>query len=103
MGLALALDERTPLVEECEGCLRADEEDILGYQYPRYCGTYLFPDCKWRTGDCPGRVIAIVKDKREKKRRIGRVRNIVTYNMSKYRRDIALGKRGKRGKKGGRK
>ena len=93
MGLALSLDERTPLVEQCKGCLRADGE---------FCGTFLFPDAKWRSSMCSGRVIEIVKDKREKKRRIGRIRNITTYNMSKYRRDIALGKRGKRGKKGGR-
>jgi len=92
MGLALSLDERTPLVKQCEGCLRADGE---------FCKTYLFPDAKWRSSVCPGRIVAIVKDNRER-RRVGRVRNIVTYNMSKYRRDIVLGKRGKRGKKGGR-
>jgi len=92
MGLALSLDERTPLVPECDLCLRADG---------RLCGSYLFPEKKWATSPCSGRIITIVKDKREKKRRIGRIRNIVTYNMSKYRRDIALGKRGKRGKKKG--
>ncbi len=36
-----------PISEKCEGCDR-----IVALDDSKYCGTYAFPDAKWKTGIC---------------------------------------------------
>lgn len=90
MGLVLSLDERTPLVDGCKGCLRAGADG--------FCTTYLFPETKFRNGlTCPGYIQAISRSNGNGKRK-GRAVKATTFAVSKYRRDVLTGKRPKKGK-----
>ena len=37
------VEERTPIINKCEGCGRVDGN---------FCKAYLYPDKKWRLGNC---------------------------------------------------
>lgn len=57
----ILLAQRTPVIEACKGCNRIDGE---------LCSTYLFPDKRWRLGDCglATHVVEIAGEQKEKVR-----------------------------------
>jgi len=62
------LEMRTPVIEKCDGCDKI--EDVKG---KRLCKTYIFPDKKWKLGNCPvaTHISTIIQEEQQGKKRIG--------------------------------
>jgi len=50
--MELQLDDRQPVVEKCIGCKNINKMIVKGVEGD-YCIVYLYPETKWRSGDCP--------------------------------------------------
>ena len=55
--------DKTEIIEQCEGCSRIHE-------YGKHCTVYLYPESKWRSGNCP-MATHLSNGKEEKKSKVG--------------------------------
>jgi len=58
------LGERHPIIDECKGCERIVAEI-------NRCSSYLYPESKWRLGNCPLATHIVFEEKKTGKFRVG--------------------------------
>jgi len=56
------MEEKLPVVDECEGCIRVAEG---------YCSVYLYPKAKWRLGKCNMATHTKIEEEQKNKIRVG--------------------------------
>ena len=62
--------ERKPIVQKCIGCSKVTLYDVEGNKI-KGCRVYLFPQSKWRSGNCP---LADHLEKKEEKEKSSHIR-----------------------------
>ena len=73
-------NDREPVVEQCEGCRRVETVTIKGVE-KEVCKLYLYPESKWRDGNCAGvdNKELVGEDTYTGKKRIGQQKQKVKY------------------------
>jgi len=56
------MEEKLPVVDECNGCVRIAEG---------YCSVYLYPNAKWRLGKCNMATHVHLEEEKKGKVRVG--------------------------------